>query len=305
MNTSYLKTFVEVINLKNISKAAEKLYITQPAATKQLQILEKEFDTILFKKNGRDIEATDSGKKLYKYAINALNAENNIFEKIKHDNAELNGELNIYSSTLPADCLLHNIIIEFNSLYPKMTYDISKVDSKAVFNNIESGLVNFGFVGRIVKKGKLKFVTIADDELIIAAGAERYSQYKNKSVPISFVFEHDFITREKGSATLKTFEKYLNSHNMYLDDLHIKVKAEDNELIKTLIKNNLGISIISKNVVKKEIEEGSIIPINIDGAELKRKLYFVYHSDRYFLRAEEVFKNFIIEKYEKNDSKKK
>ena len=85
MNTSYLRTFIEVINLKNISKAAEKLFVTQPAVSKQLQLLEKDFGAELFKKNGREIIPTEEGYLLYKYAKNVLNEENKIYSLIRRD----------------------------------------------------------------------------------------------------------------------------------------------------------------------------------------------------------------------------
>ncbi len=299
MNTSYLKTFIEVINLKNISKAAEKLYITQPAVSKQLQLLEKEFGIVLLIKDGRDMIPTEAGKELYKFALNILCEENKIYDKLKKEDSTLDGEVNIYSSSLPADYFLYNIIFEFNKIYPAVIYDVKKVDSKIVFNYIEDGLVNFGFTGAVYKKSKLNFVTIADDELVIAASANKYSKFKNQSVPIDFLFEHDFISREKGSATLKTFENYLNMKNLYLEDLKTKVRVEDNDIIKTLVKNDMGITIISKLAIEKEINEGSIVPIKIKDLELKRHLYFVYHSNRYFSRTEEAFRDFIIKKFGK------
>ncbi len=299
MNTSYLKTFIEVINLKNISKAAEKLYITQPAVSKQLQLLEKEFGIVLLIKDGRDMIPTEAGKELYKFALNILCEENKIYDKLKKEDSTLDGEVNIYSSSLPADYFLYNIIFEFNKIYPAVIYDVKKVDSKIVFNYIEDGLVNFGFTGAVYKKSKLNFVTIADDELVIAASANKYSKFKNQSVPIDFLFEHDFISREKGSATLKTFENYLNMKNLYLEDLKTKVRVEDNDIIKTLVKNDMGITIISKLAIEKEINEGSIVPIKIKDLELKRHLYFVYHINRYFSRTEEAFRDFIIKKFGK------
>ncbi len=299
MNTSYLKTFIEVINLKNISKAAEKLYITQPAVSKQLQLLEKEFGTVLLIKDGRDMIPTEAGKELYKFALNILCEENKIYDKLRKEDSTLDGEVNIYSSSLPADYFLYNIIFEFNKIYPAVIYDVKKVDSKIVFNYIEDGLINFGFTGAVFKKSKLNYVTIADDELVIAASGNKYLKYKNQSVPVDFLFEHDFISREKGSATLKTFENYLNMKNLYLEDLKTKVRVEDNEIIKTLVKNDMGITIISKLAIEKEINDGSIVPIKIKDIELKRHLYFVYHSNRYFSRTEEAFRDFIIKKFGK------
>lgn len=299
MNTSYLKTFIEVVNLKNISKAAEKLYITQPAASKQLQLLEKEFGTVLFIKDGRDILPTESGKELYKYALNILVEENKIYDKLKNANEDLDEEINIYSSSLPADYFLYNIILEFNSTYPKAKYNIKKADTNIVFNYIEDGMINFGFTGAIYKKNSLNYIPIAEDELVIAASAKKYSEFKDKEVSIEFLFEHDFILREKGSATLKTFENYLNMKNLYLENLKTKIRVEDNEVIKTLVKNDMGITIISKIAIKKEMQEGSIVAIKIKDLELKRQLYFVYHSNRYFSRTEEAFRDFVISKFGK------
>ncbi len=304
MNTSYLKTFVEVVNLKNISKAAEKLYITQPAVSKQLQLLEKEFGTVLLIKEGRDMIPTESGKELYKYALNILVEENKIYDKLRKEDNALDGEINIYSSSLPADYFLYNIIFEFNSIYPQVIYNVKKADTKIVFNYIEDGLINFGFTGAVYKKNSLNYVTIAEDELIIAASANKYSKFKNHSVPIEFLFEHDFISREKGSATLKTFENYLNMKKLYLEDLKTKIRVEDNEIIKTLVKNDMGITIISKLAIEKEIKEGSIVPIKIKDLEMKRQLYFVYHSNRYFSRTEEAFRDFIIKKFGKSNENK-
>jgi len=147
MNTSYLKTFIEVVNMKNISRAAEKLFVTQPAVSKQLQLLEKEFGAVLLKKNGREIIPTDDGYILYKYAINVLNEEANIYSILRNDENKLSGELCIYTSSLPADYYIHDLIIEFSKDYPDVTYNIKKVDSKEVYNLIEDGLTSFGFTG--------------------------------------------------------------------------------------------------------------------------------------------------------------
>ena len=298
MNTSYLKTFVEVINVKNISKAAEKLFITQPAVSKQLQILEKDFATVLIKKDGRDIAPTDAGKELYKYALNVLSQENRIYSKLKReDENSLEGVLNIYSSSLPADYIVPNIIFEFNKLFPMVRYDIKKVDSKIVYNNIDDGLVNFGFTGAVYKKSKLNYISIAEDELIIVAAPEKYKKYKNKTVDIDFLLNNEFISREIGSATLKTFEGFLNTNGYELEDLPIKIRVEDNEIIKNLVQKEIGITVVSKFTVEKELQDGRLIQIKVNKMNLKRQLYFVYHSDRYYSRAEEAFKEFVVENF--------
>lgn len=297
MNTSYLKTFIEVINMKNISRAAEKMFITQPAVSKQLQILEKDFGSVLVKKDGREIIPTDEGYMLYKYAINLLNEENKIYSILRNDENKLTGELCIYTSSLPADYYIHDLIIGFSEIYPEVTYNIKKVDSKEVYSFIEEGLTSFGFTGTPYKNKKIKTICIAEDEVIIIASQQKYNKLKNQKVDIDMLMKEDFIIREKGSATLQTFVNYLNKKNIKLEDLKVKIQAEDNELIKIFVKNNMGLAVMSKISVEREINEKLIYHISVEELELKRKLFYVYHEDRYFSKLEETFKEYIINKF--------
>ncbi|MDF2949830.1 MAG: LysR family transcriptional regulator [Sedimentibacter sp.] len=299
MNTSYLRTFIEVINLKNISKAAEKMFITQPAVSKQLQLLEKDFGAELFKKNGREIIPTEEGFLLYKYAKAVLNEENKIYSLIRRDDDKLYGNLDIYTSSMPADYYIHDLIIEFSSLYPDASFTIKKIDSDMVFKNIEDGFTSFGFTGSPSKNKKIKNICIAEDEVVIVASAQKKNEFKQNAITMDMLLNQRFIVREKGSATLKIFEDYLNKKRINLSDLHITIQAEDNEIIKKFISKNAGIAVLPKKAVEQEVADGSMEILNIDGMDLRRKLYYVYQQDRYFSKIEEKFKEFMIHMYEK------
>lgn len=294
MNTSYLRTFIEVINLKNISKAAEKLFITQPAVSKQLQLLEKDFGAELFKKNGREIIPTEEGFLLYKYAKNVLNEENKIYSMLRRDENKLNGNLDIYTSSMPADYYIHDLIIEFSNIYPDVTYTIKKIDSNMVFKNIEEGFTSFGFTGTPSRNKKIKNICIAEDEVVIVAALEKSKDFNNNEITMDELLQQKFIVREKGSATLQIFENFLNKKRIKLSDINIIVQAEDNEIIKKFLLNNLGIAVLPKKSVENEIKEEKMCILKLNGMELKRKLYYVYEQDRYFSKIEDKFKEFMI-----------
>lgn len=294
MNTSYLRTFIEVINLKNISKAAEKLFITQPAVSKQLQLLEKDFGAELFKKNGREIIPTEEGFLLYKYAKNVLNEENKIYSMLRRDENKLNGNLDIYTSSMPADYYIHDLIIEFSKIYPDVTYTIKKIDSNMVFKNIEEGFTSFGFTGTPSRNKKIKNICIAEDEVVIVSSAEKSKDFNNNEITMDELLQQKFIVREKGSATLQIFENFLNNKRIKLSDINIIVQAEDNEIIKKFLLNNLGIAVLPRKSVENEIKEEKMCILKLNGMELKRKLYYVYEQDRYFSKIEDKFKEFMI-----------
>lgn len=297
MNTSYLRTFIEVINLKNISKAAEKLFITQPAVSKQLQLLEKDFGSELFKKNGREIIPTEEGYILYNYAKNVLDEENKIYALLRRDDDKLFGNLTVYTSSMPADYYIHDLIVEFSNLYPDVTYTIKKIDSDMVFKNIEEGFTSFGFTGTVSKNKKIKNICIAEDEVVIVASADKIKEINSNKINLDNIYDQKFILREKGSATLQIFENYLNKKHISISDLNIIIQAEDNEIIKKFIANNVGIAVLPKKAVENELKEGKMFILDLDSMGLKRKLYYVYQQDRYFSKIEEKFKEFMIDKH--------
>ncbi|MFA9423567.1 MAG: selenium metabolism-associated LysR family transcriptional regulator [Sedimentibacter sp.] len=297
MNTSYLKTFIEVINLKNISKAAEKLFITQPAVSKQLQLLENDFGADLFKKSGREIVPTEEGNMLYKYAKNVLSEENKIYSMLRRDDNKMVGNLTVYTSSMPADYYIHDLIIEFNQMYPDTTFTIKKIDSEMVFRNIEEGFTSFGFTGTPYKNKKIKNICIGEDEVVVVASAKKKEEFNGESIKLDEILKQKFIVREKGSATLQIFENFLIKKHVNLSDLNVIIQAEDNDIIKKFIVNNLGLAVLPRKAVENEIKEGKAFVLNIEGMILKRNLYYVYQNDRYFSKIEERFKEFMIEKH--------
>lgn len=294
MNTSYLRTFIEVIDLKNISKAAEKLFVTQPAVSKQLKLLENEFGTELFRKNGREIYPTEEGMVLYNYAKSVLSEENKIYSMLKKDD-NMTGTLTVYTSSVPADYYIQELIYEFHKLHHDILYIIKKVDSDIVFKNIEEGFTSFGFTGSTYKNKKIDSICIAEDEVVLIASSNR-KELQNKINP-SDLLNQKFIVREKGSATLHIFEKYLSKHKIKLSDLNIIIQAEDNEILKKFILNDMGIGILPLKSVETEINEGKLFVVKLNDMKLLRKLYYVYQKDRYFSNVEEKFKEFMIKRY--------
>jgi len=299
MNTAYLRTFIEVVNLGSFSKAADKLFLTQPAVTKQIKILEKDFGTSLLRRSYNDIVPTKEGKEIYLYATTILNKEEEIFAKFIKNEKDISGELTISSSTIPAHYLLDQLLYEFSAQYKKISYNIKKMDSEEVYEAVASGNTSFGFTGMQIKKTDIEAIEIAEDQLVLAVPSTQYSQLEHTEVSLDFLLEQDLLIRENGSATLKTFVEALAKENYSINDLKIKAIIEDNEIIKKMILKGIGVSIISRLSIAKEVDEGSIIPLTIKDVNLTRGIYYIHHKKRYFSSIDEKFKTFIQEKYPK------
>lgn len=296
MNTLNLKTFIEVVNQKSFSNAAEKLFLSQPAVTKQIQTMEKETGTVLLKREGRNIIPTQEGSELYLAAVNMLNIENKFMNKIGRS-SPYDKQLAIYSSSTPAIYILSKIISEFSEEYTKTRYKIINTDSRNVYNSIENGETSFGFTGTLYSKKNIGNISIFEDELILIASADKYINLRNIEVDFDFLKKQDLIMRESGSATLDTFKDAIKIMKYSIKDFNIKIVAENSELIKKLVLNGMGISIISKLAVEKELRDGSLLQIKINNLTMKRNIYYIYHKKRYLSKIEQLFKEYIEKTY--------
>lgn len=297
MNTAYLKTFIEVVNVGSFSKAADKLYITQPAVTKQIKMLENDFGVVLLQRNGTQVVVTKEGQDFYRYSTNILNKEEELYAKFCKEEGEISGMLHIYSSSLPANYLLDQILCEFSEKYKNITYNIKKIDSKAVYQNVEAGITGFGFTGIKNKKKNIEHIQIAKDELVLAVPADKFGHLKDKAVDINFLMAQELLVRSKGSATLNLFEDAILKENHTMKDLKIKAVIEDNEIIKKMVQKGMGVSVMSRLSIDKEVKEDLIIPVKIQGMNLTRGIYYIYCKNRYFSSVDEKFKEFIIKDY--------
>lgn len=296
-----LETFIKVVDLKSFSGAAEKLYITQPTVTNHIQNLEKELDTILINRSGKNISLTEAGRLLYKYAIHIVNS----CEMAKFDLAaykgRIEGHLSIYSSSVPRKYVLPHIINKFLEQYPDVSFTLDDNDSENVIQNILEGETDFGIVGAKYPSKKLNYIELMEDRLLlITPNNSIYTEPNYSSLPMDKIVKGRFLFREEGSGTRKLLDNRLKKHRV--DNLNIIAYIKDTETIKELVSLGVGLSFLSEKAIVDDVKSGKYKAYYIDKIDLNRKFYFVYHNNRQLSPLNETFKTFIL-KYIKNNSK--
>lgn len=283
-------------NLKSFSKAAKKLYITQPTVTNHIQNLENELGTILINRSGKNISLTDAGALFYKHAINILNS----CEMAKFDLAafkgSIQGHIYIYSSSVPRKYILPNIIGEFLKKYPNVTFTLENKDSKETVISILEGETDFGIVGAKHPSNKLNYIDLVTDNLVLITPNNSYFPKPNFStLNIEEIMDKKIIFREEGSGTRSLVVKELEKNNVSLENLNIVGFTEDTEVIKNLVSLGVGISFVSNRGIDDDIKSGKYKAYYVEGLDLTRKFYFVYHNKRQLSPLNETFKSFILE----------
>src|SRR5881275_3067973 len=130
MDTRQLAAFCAVVERRSFSQAAERLGVTQPAISLQVQALEKRLGTKLIDRSGRRVEPTEAGLTLYRGAQRLLQLE----EEMLNDAAggPLSGTFSIGSSTGPGGVVLPRLLCEFADVHPELHIELSVFDTQSV-----------------------------------------------------------------------------------------------------------------------------------------------------------------------------
>ncbi|MDL2249580.1 LysR family transcriptional regulator [Lachnospiraceae bacterium OttesenSCG-928-J05] len=279
MNLKQLEAFVKVAELKNYSKAAKQMYLTQPTVSAHIFSLEKELETRLFIRSTKEVYLTDEGKMLYKYAKEMVDLEAKIKESFSRNEEAGSSGITIAASTIPSQYLLPGLLSEFSKKYPGEQIKIMEADSGGVVESIVDHRVDVGFTGTVLEKKHCTYIPFYQDELvIITPNTEKYRKRKNAS-DIAWLKEENIIFREEGSGTRKEAEKQLVAAGIPLEELKVIASMENQETIKNSVAQGMGISVLSKLAATEEVEAGKLLAFTIPGTTGGRSINLVYNKN--------------------------
>lgn len=295
MDIKQLESFIAVVNERSFSKAAEKLYMTQPTITNHIQSLEAELETTLLNRTNRNITLTDAGILLFAHAQNIINIKNTAQFEMKEFKGNVDGHLEICSSSIPSQYVLPQVMKRFTDIYPNVTFSISQKNSKQVIEDIMSGHINYGIVGGLFDNPSLVSIDFLEDRLsLVSTGQRDLRRPSDSEIDLSSLLSEKFLLREEGSSTRTLIEHVLERHNILLSQLQTIATVVDNETLKQLVSLDVGLSFISDIAIKKEVELKLLNPYSLKDMAFNRKFYFVYHKNRYLSPLDQVFRDFIV-----------
>lgn len=274
MDDFRLRVFVEVAGRLNFTKAAQELFISQPAVTKHIQELENLFRVQLFERAGGRIALTEAGKlflvraELILDGYRSLKLEMNLLA----DNFE--GELRLGASTTIAQYLLPKVMARYIARYPDVKLSLMTGNSRQVEEALGEHRIDLGLVEGCSHRPGLKYTRFADDELVLVTNARRPSV--RDEVSVQDLLTLPLVLRETGSGTLEVIEQALAAHHVRLSQLRILLQIGSTEGIKSFLAGSDAYAIVSVAAMARELADGRLKVIEVEGLELKREFAFVY-----------------------------
>jgi DNA-binding transcriptional LysR family regulator len=289
-----LQVFHAVAKHLSFTKAAEALFMTQPAVTFQIRQLEEHFNTRLFDRAHGRIALTPAGQVALEYAERILGMSAELDTRLKEMSGHVSGPLLIGASTTIAEFLLPQVLGEFKARYPGVVPRLFVANSEAVQDRVAERALDLGFIEGDSHLPSLVTDVVCDDELQVVC-APAHPLAKMKSASPKALTEHAYISREPGSGTREVIDHYLQKAGVTPDSLQVVMELGSPEALKGLVATGLGFAIMSRATVAKETQLGQLVQVPLS-PRLDRHLSVVYPKERFHSRLVSGFVQFAKER---------
>jgi DNA-binding transcriptional LysR family regulator len=285
-----LQVFHTVARLLSFTKAAEHLHMTQPAVTFQVRQLEEHFNTRLFDRTHNRISLTVAGERVYQYADRIFTLYGEMENSVRELTGEVSGVLLIGASTTIAEYMLPALLGDFKSKYPDVNIRLQVANTDHIVSMVENNSIDLGVVEAPVSNKNLVVETCRMDQMVLIV-PKGHPLARERSVAMSRILDYPYICREEGSGTREVMLEHLNAGGIESCNLNIVMELGSPEAVKGAVEAGMGISIISRATIAKELALNTLVAINID-PPMERPFSFVHQKQKFRLRAIEKLLDF-------------
>lgn len=255
-----LKTFITVVELKNFTKAAEQLNLSQPSVSNHIKNLENYFGVTLINRSvkQKSIFITERGYILYKKAKEIIVLLETTYMEIQNKSDSIKGSIKVGASFTIGEYVLPNFLSYFTKKYPDIDIEVVIENTASICNELKDVILDVGLIEGTSSSSSFEQEYFSRDEMVLAL------PYDNNISEESFSFHklqnQRWIAREEGSGTREFLNMFLGVNEITPQNIMI---LGSNYAVKEAVKNNLGITIISKLVAIPAVKNKEISTIDL------------------------------------------
>ncbi len=285
-----LQVFHTVARLLSFTKAAETLHMTQPAVTFQVRQLEEYFNTRLFDRTHNRISLTEAGARVFEYADKIFIIYSEMENAVRDLTGEVSGVLMIGASTTIAEYMLPALLGDFKAKYPDVNIRLQVANTDGIVSMIENNVIDLGVVEAPVTNKNLVVEKCRSDHMVLAV-PPGHPLASEKIIPISRLTEFPYICREEGSGTREVMFEALAQEGIDASNMNMVMELGSPEAVKGAVEADMGISILSRATINKELMLGTLVAVDLDHS-IDRPFSFVHQKQKFRLRAMETLLDF-------------
>ena len=289
-----LQVFEKVANHLNYSRAAEELYLSQPAVSMQIKQLEGHLGLPLFEQMGKKIFLAEAGRELFHYAkgiAQQLAEMEAVFDEMKGLGQ---GKLTL-SVVNTANYFTPQLLAKFCRRHPHINVILQVANRDAVLKQLADNSTDLAIMGQPPDGIDLSAESFLDNPLVVIAAPD-HPFAKLKHVKFAKLADETFLSREPGSGTRSAMERVFAQHKI---QPRISMEMETNEAIKQAVQAGMGLGILSLHSIELELETGRLAIVHVEHFPLLRQWFVAHRSHKRLSSAALAFKEFLLTEAEK------
>lgn len=233
-----LRAFHYVAISGGFSRAAEALFLTQPAISDQVRKLEEEYDVLLFNRHKKQVTLTRQGQQLLEITHRMFDTEQQAFDLLSESKALRSGTLRIVADA--AHHLLH-ILGRFRQKYPGIQITLRSGNTQTVISSLFAYEADIGVLGEIPQSREFDILKL-NETPIVAFVARSHGLAGRQSMTFEELAKYPLIMRERGSKTRQKLEAMAAKQGV---NLHSTIEAEGREAVREIVSSGAGVGFVS------------------------------------------------------------
>jgi LysR family transcriptional regulator, low CO2-responsive transcriptional regulator len=284
-----LQVFLKVTQLKSITKAADELFLTQPAVSIQLKNFQDQFEIPLTEIIGRKLFVTDFGMEIVLAAENIVNEVYAINYKTMAYKGQLFGRLKI-SIVSTAKYIMPYFLSDFMKKHDQIELLLDVTNKSKVLESLEKNEIDFAMVSVLPTTLQIEKLDLMQNKLYLIGNSNH--GFKANSYNASIFENIPLIYREQGSGTRFVMEQFIKENNLPVNK---KMELTSNEAVKQSVLAGLGYSIMPIIGIKNQLENDELQIIPVEKFPIISNWYLIWQKNKKFTPLAEAYLNFIKE----------
>jgi DNA-binding transcriptional LysR family regulator len=280
----------------SFKRAADTLYVSQPAVSLQVQNLEKQLNVPLFDRGGRKAQLTEAGYLLLSYGDKIITLCQETCRAIEDLQNLQGGTLIVGASQTTGTYLLPRMIGLFRQKYPEVSVQLQVHSTRRTSWGVANGQVDLAIIGGEVPQELqevLRVIPYADDELALILPIF-HPLAKVEMIQKEDLYRLKFITLDSQSTIRKVIDKVLTRYDIDTKRLRVEMELNSIEAIKNAVQSGLGSAFVSVTAIEKELQMQLLHRARIKDVEIRRTLSVIMNPNRYRSKAAEAFTHEIL-----------
>lgn len=272
INLEYFKVFYHVAKSGSVTKAADKLSISQPAVSQSLKQLEQTLGAILFQRKSKGVELTAEGRMLFHYVEKGYEQIEQGVKKLKQMQDLEVGQVHIGASDMTLQFYLLPYLERFHAMYPEIKVMVTNAPTPETLQLLESGKIDFGVVSAPVEERiGIKIRALREIQDVFVAGRE-FAEVADKRLGLEELENLPLICLEKNTSTRSYIDAYLAKHSVVLQP---EFELATSDMIVQFAKRNLGVGCVVRDFAEEALREGSLRELQFEREIPKRHFCLV------------------------------